>query len=164
SQNDWTLRISSASSALNGTLVNWSLTLKSSVGGQGEVVADQFLAPFRIFTQDPTDPVAQTGWTAVGPAPIGNNNFNTVGRIGGLAVDPSDPSGNTVFSAGASGGVWKTTNFLTPNPNGPSWQPITDFGQGNSLNTGSIAIFGRNNDPNQSIIFVATGEGGTDRP
>ena len=30
---------------------------------------------------------------------------------GGLAVDPSDPSGNTVYVSGASGGVWKTTNF-----------------------------------------------------
>lgn len=29
---------------------------------------------------------------------------------GGLAVDPSDPSGNTVYIGGASGGVWKTTN------------------------------------------------------
>ena len=29
---------------------------------------------------------------------------------GGLAVDPSDPSGNTVYISGASGGVWKTTN------------------------------------------------------
>jgi len=29
---------------------------------------------------------------------------------GGLAVDPSDPSGNTIYVSGASGGVWKTTN------------------------------------------------------
>lgn len=29
---------------------------------------------------------------------------------GGLAVDPSDPSGNTVFVEYASGGVSKTTN------------------------------------------------------
>ena len=29
---------------------------------------------------------------------------------GGLAVDPRDSSGNTVYIAGASGGVWKTTN------------------------------------------------------
>jgi len=29
---------------------------------------------------------------------------------GGLAVDPSDPSGNTVHISGASGGVWKTTD------------------------------------------------------
>ena len=27
---------------------------------------------------------------------------------GGVAVDPSDSSGNTVFISGASGGVWKT--------------------------------------------------------
>lgn len=26
---------------------------------------------------------------------------------GGLAIDPSDPSGNTAY---ASGGIWKTTN------------------------------------------------------
>ena len=32
------------------------------------------------------------------------------------------------------------------------------------MNTGSIAVFGRNNDPNQSIIFVATGEGDTGSP
>lgn len=29
---------------------------------------------------------------------------------GGLAVDPSDPSGNTVYVSGASGGVWKATS------------------------------------------------------
>jgi hypothetical protein len=28
---------------------------------------------------------------------------------GGLAIDPSDPTGNTYISS-ASGGVWKTTN------------------------------------------------------
>ena len=27
---------------------------------------------------------------------------------GGLAVDPRDTSGNTVYVSGASGGVWKT--------------------------------------------------------
>jgi len=32
---------------------------------------------------------------------------------GGLAVDPSDPSGNTVYISGASGGVWKITNAKT---------------------------------------------------
>src|SRR5207244_10274660 len=72
--------------------------------------------------------------------------------------------GNTVYVAGASGAVWKTSNFLTSDPNGPSYVPLTDLGQGYSLNTGSIAVFGRNNDPNQSIIFVATGEGDVGSP
>jgi hypothetical protein len=35
----------------------------------------------------------------------------TSGRIGSIAVDPSDPSGNTVYVGAANGGVWKTTNF-----------------------------------------------------
>src|SRR5207237_847347 len=143
----WILRIHSASSTLNGTLVNWTLKLKSSVAGLGEQVADQFTAPFRIFVQDPTNAISQQNWTAVGPASI--HNGGSSGRIGGIALDPSDPSGNTVFTAGASGGVWKTTNFLTTDANGPTWIPLTNLGPGNSLNTGSIAVFGRNNDPNQ---------------
>ena len=130
--------------------------------GLGEPIADQFTVPFRIFTQDPTNPLDQQIWTAVGPASIANGGSS--GRVGGLAVDPSDPSGNTVYVAGASGGVWKTNNFLTTDPNGPTYVPLTDLGQGNSLNTGSIAVFGRNNDPNQSVIFVATGEGSTLSP
>jgi subtilisin-like proprotein convertase family protein len=161
---NWTLQITSNSSNLAGTLVNWNLTLKSSVAGSGlgEPVADQFSAPFRIFTQDPTSSVAQHSWTAVGGASL--NSGAGSGRIGGLAVDPSDPSGNTVYVAGASGNIWKTTNFLTAGPNGPSYVPVTTLGPGFSLNTGSIAVFGRNSDPNQSIIFVATGEGDTGTP
>jgi subtilisin-like proprotein convertase family protein len=155
----WNLEIQSNSSTLNGTLVSWQLNLKNSVAGQGQLVADEASASFRIFTQDPTNPVSQQSWTAVGPASISNGDHS--GRIGGLAIDPSDPSGNTVYTAGASGGVWKTTDFMTTDPNGPTWQLLTGVGPAGSLNTGSIAVFGRNNDPNQSIIFVATGEGDT---
>ena len=161
SQGKWTLRIHSNSSTLVGTLVNWTLTLKSSVPGSdlGEPIADRFTVPFRIFQQDPSNANSQQVWTAVGPASL-SGGFGA-GRTGGLAVDPSDPSGNTVYVAGASGGVWKTTNFMTHDPNGPTYVPLTDLGQGSSLNMGSIAVFGRNNDPSQSIIIVATGEGST---
>ena len=107
---------------------------------------------------DPTNPLSSNTWTSVGPASIGGSNS---GRIGGLAVDPSDPSGNTVYVAGASGGVWKTTNFLTTNAAGPTYIPLTDFGPTFGINIGGIAVFGRNNDPNQSIVFVATGDGDT---
>src|SRR5262249_12676260 len=65
------------------------------------------------------------------------------------------------YVAGASGGVWKTNDFLTNDPNGPTYIPLTDFGPTFGLNTGGIAVFGRNNDPNQSIVFVATREGDT---
>ena len=39
--------------------------------------------------------------------------------------------------------------------------PLTDFGPTFSLNIGGIAVFAANNDPNQSIVFAATGEGDT---
>ena len=75
-----------------------------------------------------------------------------------MAVDPSDPSGNTVYIGAANGGVWKTTDFLTTSPLGPTWIPLTDFGPTNAVNIGSIAIFPRNNNPSQSIIFAGTGD------
>ena len=37
------------------------------------------------------------------------------GRVAGIAVDPSDPSGNTYYVGTANGGVWKTTD------GGTSW-------------------------------------------
>lgn len=40
-----------------------------------------------------------------------NGNSANSGRITSVAVDPSDPSGNTVYTSSANGGVWKTTNF-----------------------------------------------------
>ena len=48
-----------------------------------------------------------------------------------------------------------------PTPPGPTWIPLTDFGPTSGVNIGSIAVFPRNNDPNQSIIIAATGEGDT---
>jgi sugar lactone lactonase YvrE len=163
SSGTWNLVIKNDATSVSGanSLNNWSLTFGEQVAdtGLGEPIADQATVHFRIFTQDPLNPIAHDTWTAVGPASI--NSGGNSGRIGGLAVDPSDPSGNTVYVAGASGGVWKTTNFLTTDPNGPTYIPLTDFGPTFAENIGSIAVFGRNNDPNQSIIFAATGEGDT---
>src|SRR5581483_7501047 len=113
------------------------LTLQEAVptSGLGEPVADQATVHFRIFNLDPTNPLSHQVWTAVGPA--GNSTENAdgsvnlndhSGRIGAIAVDPSDPSGNTVFIGGASGGIWKTTNFLTTDPLGPTYIPLTDLG------------------------------------
>jgi hypothetical protein len=147
-----------------GTLNNWSLTFQKavSVSGLGEPVADQTTVSFRIFTDAKNIPISHQVWTAVGSASI--NNTSDSGRIGGLAVDPSDPSGNTVYAAGASGGVWKTSNFLTNSPSGPTWQPLTDLGATFGINIGGIDVFPRNNDPKQTVVFVSTGEGDTYTP
>jgi subtilisin-like proprotein convertase family protein len=160
----------STNANIKGTLSDWSLNLSQPTvfTGLGEPVADQFAASFRIFTMLPTNALSHNQWTAVGPASEnaageGLNGGNS-GRIGGLAVDPSDPSGNTVYVGGASGGIWKTTNFLTTSATGPTYVPLTNFGPTNSLNIGQIAVFPRNNDPRQTIIFAITGEGDTGSP
>ena len=173
SRGTWRLRVTNTGAGA-GVIRNFQLTLPFAISGSGlgEAVADRFTAGFRIFTQDPSNPLSRQQWTPVGPASqnatVNPAGFNT-GRVTALAVDPSDPSGNTVYAGGATGGVWKTTNFLTTDPVGPDWAPLTDFGPtvtsggafGNTLNIGSIAVFGRNNDPTQSVVLVATGEGDT---
>ncbi len=157
---NWTLQVRNNGTQA-GTIDNWSLELpKADIGsGLGEPVADRFEVGFRIFTQEPSQAVTKQQWTPFGPAPLGGQS--RINRITGLAMDPSDPSGNTTFVGGASGGIWKTTNFLTQDAAGPNWIPLTDFGPSSSLNTGGIAVFARNNDPNQSIVFAVTGEGDT---
>jgi subtilisin-like proprotein convertase family protein len=168
----YTLLIKNDSTNRTGTLNSWSLSLLEAVPGTGlgETNADLITAHFRIFTQDPLNKISHDVFTAIGPASsnptltqgnptgAGYNGFNA-GRVTALAVDPSDPSGNTVYIGAASGGIWKTTNFLTQDPTGPVYIPLTDFGPTFAINIGGIAVFGRNNDPNQSIIFASTGDG-----
>ncbi len=173
-QGNWTLTIQNATianmgSGGSGTFTGWSLSFQKPLPttGLGEPGSDIFTGSFRIFTLSQVDALSSQEWTAVGPASIGGGstgNADPSGRTTGLAIDPSDPSGNTVYAGGASGGIWKTTDFLTTNPAGPTWIPLTDFGPTSGVNTGGIAVFPRNNDPNQSIVIVATGEGDTGTP
>ena len=148
-----------------GTLNSWSITYQTLTPGTGlgQATADESTLQYRIFNLDPTQSISSSIWTAVGPAGIGsqgsNLNGQTAGQVSTIAVDPSDPSGNTVYAGGASGGIWRTTDFLTTSPTGPTWVPLTDFGTVFTANIGSIAIIPRNNDPSQSIIIAGTGEG-----
>lgn len=164
----WRLEIRNVGS-VPGQLVNWTLTLPRAIPGTGlgETLADRATVGFRIFTQDPANELTQQVWTPVGPASAaavdvltgGENLRSNAGRVTAITIDPTDPSGNTVFAAGASGGVWKTSNFLTRDPGGPIWVPLTDFGPTTSLNIADIEVFSRNGDPNQTIVFAVTGEG-----
>lgn len=141
-----------------GTVSKFVLNLDQSRTGTGlgEVVADQASVGFRIFQVDGSNPTARGNWTPIGAA--GQGQTNTVGRVSAVAVDPSDPSGNTVYAAGASGGVWRTTNFLTRDVDGPTWIPLTDFGPTNAINVGSIALYPDvNGDPLKTAILVGTG-------
>ena len=152
--------VDNTQNSIQATVTAWSITIRKPAlkSGMNEPVADQYTAAFQIFTMAPANSLSSSNWSATGPASIVDHS----GRVTGLAVDPSDPTGNTVYVGGASGGVWKSTNFLSPN--GPTYIPLTNFGPNNAINIGGIDVFGRNNDPNQSVVFVATGEGDTGSP
>ena len=152
------LQIKNNSSTNTGTLTSWSLTLLKGVPGTGlgELVADRAQTSFRIFTMDPTNPLSSNTWTAIGPA--STNNTNLAGPVSAVVIDPSDPSGNTAYVSATSGGIWKTINFLTTSAQGPTYRPLTDFGPTFGINAASIAVFGRNNDTNQSVVIAGTGD------
>ena len=148
-----------------GTIKKFELSCdkQALTDGLGEAVSDQTSAGFYISQSNGTDATTRNNWTPVGP--IGNGSTGTVGRVGAIAVDPSDPSGNTVYAAGASGGVWRTTNFLTRNPLGPNWVPLTDFGPNGAINVGALAVYPDvNGDPLKTTILVGTGSDALNDP
>ena len=158
----WKLRVTNNNaSAGSGQIINWKLTLPyvESTNGLGETYADRFTAGFKVFTLDPTNPQSQQVWSPLGGSPTNPNGAQNSGQASAIAVDPSDPSGNTVYAGGATGGIWKTTNFLTQDGNGPTWIPLLDQSLPFALNIGSIAVVPQNGDTNQSIIFALTGNG-----
>src|SRR5579872_5275654 len=74
-------------------------------------------------------------WMPLGPVPLASNasgsssgqDYHQVsGRATAVAIDPADPSGNTVYIGGAQGGVWKSSNAAANVANNVVWTPITD--------------------------------------
>src|ERR1700722_5792887 len=107
---------------------------------------------------------ASGGWTPLGPVPLasdgtgqGLQDYHQVsGRATAVAIDPADPSGNTLYIGGAQGGAWKSTNAAASIANNVNWTPVTDDQA--TLSIGSIAIQPGNTDPTKSVVLVGTGE------
>ena len=94
------------------------------------------------------------GWVALGPAPlVSDRNFYGLvsGRATSVAIDGSDPTGNTVYVGGAYGGVWKSTNAAATPVSSVIWSPVTD--QQASLATGAVSV-----KADGSVVLVGTGE------
>ena len=182
----WSLVIKNKG-AVSASLSSFSLGLGKPqlTSGVGDVVADQTSLQVKLFQADGSSDAGKQNWNPAGPDgnttydaanvlngnPVITKQLTTVGRVSNVQVDPTDPSGNIVYASGASGGVWRTTNFLTRNPQGPNWVPLTDFGtnqvlrdangnivrSGGSINVGSIALFNETGDPANTKVLVGTG-------
>jgi hypothetical protein len=90
-----------------------------------------------------------SGLNAISWQERGPNNI--AGRTRALLIDSRDATGNTVFAASVSGGIWKTTNFKTAAQ--PTWTPINE-------SMGSLAVCALAQDPvNKNTLYAGTGEG-----
>src|SRR6266478_3881387 len=90
-------------------------------------------------------------WSSLGPTPTTGGFFSQFsGRIEAIAVDSSDPSGNTVLIGGAQGGIWRSTD------GGSTWTPVGD--QNPSLAMGSIAFANPSNPGGAGVVYAGTGE------
>ena len=82
-------------------------------------------------------------WKEKGPSNIG-------GRTRTLMIDLNDPTRNTLWAGGVSGGLWKCENI---NEDVPHWRNMSS--DLNNLSIGALA-----QDPNNpQIMYVGTGEG-----
>ena len=100
----WSLVITNKGTSQTGTLTSWALTFQKPepTSGLGDPVADRQTVNFQIFNLQPSNPLANDTWTAVGPAGVTTTTGQTgtfAGAIATVAVDPSDPTGNTVYVA-----------------------------------------------------------------
>jgi hypothetical protein len=87
----------------------------------------------------------------------GTQDYHQVsGRATAVAIDPADPTGNTVYIGGAQSGVWKSSNAANITASSVTWTPVTDDQA--TLSLGSIAIQPGNLDPAKTVILAATGE------
>lgn len=112
----------------------------------------------------PVSPLSSGSWIPLGPVPLasdasgnGTQDYHQVaGRATAIAIDPADPTGNTVYIGGGQSGIWKSTNAANAMPNNVGWVPVSDDQA--TLSIGAIGIQPGNTDPMKSVILAATGE------
>ncbi len=122
------------------------------------------LARAHALHPDSQPATPSSGWTPLGPEPLASDATGTgfqdyhqvAGRATAVAIDPADPTGNTIYIGGAQGGVWKSTNAASSIANNVTWSAVTDNQA--TLSIGSIAIQPGNSNPANSVILVDTGE------
>jgi hypothetical protein len=81
-----------------------------------------------------------TAWQPLGPNQVSSIAYGSVtGRITSIAIDPQDPTGNTVYLGTTGGGVWKSSNAAGSAAT-VTFAPLTDTLPVFSLNAGNSAI------------------------
>ena len=104
-------------------------------------------------------------WQAVGPTQIASQSYGTVtGRVTSIAIDPANPTGNTVYLGTTGGGVWKSINAAGAAAS-VTFAPLTDTLPVFSANAGtpaipslSIGALSMSNTSGADVLLAGTGD------
>jgi hypothetical protein len=107
------------------------------------VPTERLLTAMNFLNTSRTTQINNLTWQERGPNNIG-------GRCRAIMIDKRDATGNTVFAASVSGGLFKTTSFTSSSP---AWTPVNDL-----LPNLAITCLVQDN-TNQNIMYAGTGEG-----
>ena len=171
-QGTWTLVIqNNSTTGGTGTLNSWSLTFQKPLPtiGPGRAGQRQRQRQFPHLHAGPDRRAVEPGVDGGRPGvdrwrlPATLAATLRAGSAGWPSIRPTPRATRSTSPAPAAASGRRPTSSR-PAPRGPTWIPLTDFGPTSGVNIGGIAVFGRNNDPNQSIIIAATGEGDTGTP
>lgn len=121
----------------------WELTINPNTGklenGELTKLREEIIRS-RQLSKNPGE--SNNAWTERGPNNVG-------GRTRVILFDPNDPTNNTVYAGGVSGGLWKNTNISNANS---QWSRVQNV-PGN-LSVTSISVDPRNS----NIWYIGTGE------
>jgi hypothetical protein len=152
---------------LAGPTSSWDTFCRASAPSLSSQAANARAArrrPCRASYVIPEVSLSSGSWIPLGPTPLaseasgdGTQDYHQVsGRAPAIAIDPADPTGNTVYIGGAQSGIWKSTSAASNTANSVTWTPVTD--DQDTLSIGAIAIQSGNTDLAKTVILAATGE------
>jgi hypothetical protein len=114
-----------------------------------------------VATQAQAQLPASALWLPLGPVAVQSQNFGLVsGRVSALALDPSDPTGNTLYVGTTGGGVWRSQNANATNAGNVSFVALTDnLPALNNVTEASISIGALTVQPGGTgVILAGTGD------
>jgi hypothetical protein len=109
-------------------------------------------------------------WQSIGPVSVTSLNYGPAsGRVTALALDPSDPTGNSLFIGATGGGIWHSANAASSTIGNITFTALTDTlstlqtttvcGQSTPVTLPSISIGALSVQPGATgVVLAGTGD------
>jgi hypothetical protein len=104
---------------------------------------------------------ATAAWRPLGPKAVTSPNYGLVtGRVSSIALDPADPTGNSVYLGTTGGGVWFSQNGGASPASSVAFTPLTDSpaalsgARDASISIGAVSV----QPGGRGVILAGTGD------